>query len=293
MKVLRLFFIVGLCFVIPASAQFKSVRVQIIDRGQADGILIRTPNQKWIVIDAGLDKLQAPAMRDEWGVDEVELAIVSHRHSDHYGGMDDVLNMFTVNHFLMNMADCVGRSHDDKIRGIVTDKSITLETRSSITIDGVTFTVLPQDPVDNRCPQDENNNSIVVRMDYGDFSMLFVGDSETEQRTWLMENHADLLDVDVLKASHHGSWNGADGTVNDQSWVDLVDPSAVVISVHIESRHSHPNPEAVDAYEAAVGHNRVYCTSRHGTVRVYGYKNGRRRIQKQFKDNASCTFGLP
>ena len=38
---------------VPTSAQFKSVRVQIIDRGQADGILIRTPNEKWVVIDAG------------------------------------------------------------------------------------------------------------------------------------------------------------------------------------------------------------------------------------------------
>ena len=162
-----------------------------------------------------------------------------------------------------------------------------------IQIDGVTFTVLPPDPVDNRCPDDENNNSVIVRMEFGNFSMLFTGDSETEQREWLMENHPGLLDVDVLKASHHGSRNGADGLVDGESWLDLVDPQAVVISALLNSQHGHPHPEAVDAYEQAVGAGRVYCTSRHGTIRVYGRQNGSFSIFKQFQSDSSCAFGSP
>ena len=50
-----------------------SVRIQVIDRGQADGIVIRTPNTNWIVIDAGTNAQQADAMRDAWGVEEVAL----------------------------------------------------------------------------------------------------------------------------------------------------------------------------------------------------------------------------
>ena len=72
----------------PGEAQFQSVRVQIIDWGQADGILIRTPNERWVVIDAGTNRQQADAMRNTWGVDRVALAVVSHRHLDHAGGMD-------------------------------------------------------------------------------------------------------------------------------------------------------------------------------------------------------------
>ena len=56
------FFAVGLLVTVPASAEFNSVRVQIIDRGQADGILIRTPNEKWVVIDAGTNAQQAEAV---------------------------------------------------------------------------------------------------------------------------------------------------------------------------------------------------------------------------------------
>ena len=90
--------------------------------------------------------------------------------------------------------------------------------------------------------------------------------------------------------AHHGSRNGVDGTVNGKSWLDFVAPEAVVISVHINSRHKHPHPEAVDAYESAVGHKDVHCTSQHGTVRVYGKKNGKFSVWRQVKDNGSCTF---
>jgi len=101
-----------------ANAQFKSVQVQIIDRGQADGILIRTPNEKWVVIDAGTNSKRAEAMATTWGVDRVELAILSHRHFDHLGGMDDVIQRFPLEGFLGNMQDCPDRTSDDKVRAI-------------------------------------------------------------------------------------------------------------------------------------------------------------------------------
>ena len=74
----------------PAAAQFSSVRVQVIDVGQADGILVRTPNSKWVLIDAGQDGNLGPALSSSFGVDTLELAIGSHRHRDHIGGMDEV-----------------------------------------------------------------------------------------------------------------------------------------------------------------------------------------------------------
>ena len=67
-----------------AAAQFRSVRVQVLDRGQADGILIRTPNQQWVVIDARTNAQQRDAMQD-MGIQRVSLAVVSHRHFDHGG----------------------------------------------------------------------------------------------------------------------------------------------------------------------------------------------------------------
>ena len=278
----------------PAEAQFRSVRVQIIDRGQADGILIRTPNERWVVIDAGVDKLQAEAMKGTWGIDQVDLAIVSHRHYDHYGGMDDVLNNLPVNLIVMNMADCDGNSHDDTIRQIISDRSIPHQSVGADTfdVDGVRFILLPPDPTDHDCPDEENDNSIIVRMEFGEFSMLFTGDAETDQRQWLMQHHPGLLDVDVLKAAHHGADNGADGNVGGRGWMDVVDAEAVVISSHLNSRHGHPQPQAIATYEGAVGQDDVYCTSRQGTIRVYGRRDGRFSIHRQFPYSGSCQFGM-
>jgi competence protein ComEC len=229
-RVIVLAFGLFCCFA--AEAQFQSVRVQVIDRGQADGILIRTPNQRWVVIDAGTNRQQADAMKNIWGVDRVALAVVSHRHGDHYGGMEAILQDFDVDQFLGVMENCPNRTTDDTIRSIIASKGIEVHPLDStpIEIDGVRFTILPRDPIENECPEEENNNSVIVRMDFGEFSMLFTGDAETEEREWLMANHPDLLDVDVLKASHHGSRNGADGEVNGEDWMDVVSPDAVVIS---------------------------------------------------------------
>ena len=108
----------------PLQAQHRSVRVQVIDRGQADGILIRTPNEEWVVIDAGTNRAQADAMRDTWGVDDVALAVVSHRHFDHQGGMDEIIREFDVDLLVMNSADCPNRTSDDRIRTAASERNV-------------------------------------------------------------------------------------------------------------------------------------------------------------------------
>ena len=55
-------------------------------------------------------------MRDVWGVDEVALAIVSHRHADHYGGLERILRNFPVKLLVMNMEDCPNRTTDNTRR---------------------------------------------------------------------------------------------------------------------------------------------------------------------------------
>src|SRR4030067_3390936 len=102
----RIFLVFILIFFVQPSVlgAFQSVRVQIIDVGQGDSILIRTPNVKWVLIDAGTSSRIAKALPG-WGVSKIALAVVSHRHFDHLGGMDNVLNSIPVDQFLGSTED--------------------------------------------------------------------------------------------------------------------------------------------------------------------------------------------
>ena len=202
--------------------------------------------------------------------------------------MDNILGGFTIQQFIGNLDECPGVKQDNKIDSILTARGISTEapTGQTFTIDNVDFTILPTDPVDNICPDRENNNSVIVRIDYGDFSMLFTGDAEEEQRDWLVGNHPALLDVDVLKASHHGADNGVLDT-----WLNAVTPDRVVISAGVNANHEHPRPAAVAAYIAALGQpSRLRCTNRHQTVTVYGSLNGSVRVVRQNPINKSCAY---
>ncbi len=140
-------------------------------------------------------------------------------------------------------------------------------------------------PALSQCPDHENDNSLVVRMDFGEFSMLFTGDAETAERDFLVASHGALLDVDVLKASHHGADNGTSDT-----WLAAVSPERVVISAGVNQNHQHPRPNAVAAYITATSSSHVYCTNRHKTVRVYGKADGSIRVTRQNPISKSCVF---
>ena len=285
-RIARLAAFLFICL-LTAGLHAQSVKISVLDRGQADGIVIRTPNHQWVVIDGGTNMQQA-ALMTQWGIDTVAGVIISHRHFDHNGGIDDVLEDFTIQRYIGRLGDCPGVAQDNKVQGILTTRSIPREepNNQSFTVDGVTFTILPNDPVDDGCPDHENNNSVVVRLDYGEFSMLFTGDAEDNERDWLVANHPDLLDVTVLKASHHGADNGTSGP-----WLTAVDPERVVISAGVNATYEHPRPGAVAAYIGAVGQaGRVYCTNRHMTVNVYGRQDGSVRIYRQNRISDSCVY---
>ncbi len=129
------------------------------------------------------------------------------------------------------------------------------------TDDGVTFRFYgPTSPYITGSRSDINSNSLVFRLEYGRFRMLFTGDAgaETEQR--LLERHDDLR-ADVLKVGHHGS---AYGTT--QAFLAAVAPSVAIISVGRDNLFGHPAPSTIDALRArGVA---IYRTDRDGAVTV-------------------------
>jgi len=154
-----LVFALALCLpAAPATAQDRSetthdktATIDFLDVGQGDAILIRSPEGKTALIDAGPSKEIVRLIRER-GVKSIDLVVVSHHHADHYGGMDAVIRAFHPRIFLDN-----GSSHTTpnylKLLRLVRDSGMRVifagEASRKIELGSVSLTVLPQ-PVQKR-----------------------------------------------------------------------------------------------------------------------------------------------
>ncbi len=253
---MRLLVLAGLVLagsVFPASAQLfsgwsggsaKPVVVDFLDIGQGDSILIRSPEGKTALIDAGPTRDAAAKLLKRKGITEVDIVIVTHHHSDHYGGMDQVIRNFKPKYFMATGSSHTTKGYLKLLQSVkaegVTAVAPTAKPRK-IELGSVLLTVFPQPPLDH---QEENNNSIGVRLDYGKFSVLMTGDSETNERNWWLMHNASLVrDCTILKLAHHGSRNGT-----DQHWLDVVQPETAVASLAREMITATPTPRRSSCY---------------------------------------------
>ncbi len=215
--------------------------VEFLDVGQGDSILIRSPEGKNALIDAGPSRSVVGLLRSR-GVKSLDLVVVSHHHSDHYGGMAEVIRAFHPRvfvdadspHATPPYVALLQRVKDDGLTAIrpYGDRA------RKINLGSVTLTLLPQPPASGH---EENNNSIGIRVDYGAFSALLTGDSEGPERRWWLRHARPLCaDVQVLKLAHHGSRNGV-----DRAWLDLARPRLAVASLGSGNEFGHPHPQAL------------------------------------------------
>ncbi len=240
--------ILGLCaaiatFAAPAVAappRVAELSVEVLDVGQGDSILIRSPEGKVALVDAGPSKAVVNLLKQK-GVKAIDLVVLTHHHSDHYGGMSEVIREFKPRVFLATNSSHTTSSYL-KLLQLVRDegmRSITPTTTvRKIGLGSVVLNVLPQPP-DNT--QEENDNSIGIRVEYGNFSALMTGDSEERSRAYWERNCPSLVrDCTILKLAHHGSRNGT-----DTKWLDVVRPEQAVVSLGTGNDYGHPHPETL------------------------------------------------
>lgn len=217
------------------------MRIDVLDIGQGDSILIRSPEGKTALVDAGPTRDGASNQLKRLGVTSIDLVVISHHHSDHYGGMEPILHEFKPKFFMATGSSHTSKSYL-KILDAVKSEGITAIEPSSkprkIDIGSVSLTILPQPPEDVK---EENDNSIGIRVQYGGFSMLMTGDSEDGERRWWLTHCPELVrGCTVLKLAHHGSRNGTDA-----KWVKLIAPALAVVSVGKGNSFGHPHPETL------------------------------------------------
>ncbi len=215
--------------------------IELLDIGQGDSILIRSPEGKTALIDAGPTKRGALNLLRRQGITHIDLVAISHHHSDHYGGMEEVVRELHPRYFLSSHSGHSTRTYLNLLREVEAQSITAIQPSSRprrIELGTVELTIFPQPPDD---PRNENNNSIGLRLKYGAFSMLLTGDSEVIEREW-WERHDPVLvrDCTILKLPHHGSRNGT-----NERWLDLVRPELAVASMGRHNEFGHPHPETL------------------------------------------------
>lgn len=238
------------------------VRVDVIDVGQGDSILIRTPAQKAILIDAGerdddlLGKLAA------LGVDHLDLVVASHPHADHIGAMEQVVRAFPPKVYVDNGMAHTTQTYESLMRAIEANPAIGYKEGKRGQVfnldDGAKLEILlPGDTRFSNTRSDLNTNSVITRLTHGDDCFLFTGDAEEPTERALIDQ--GLGTCDVLKVAHHGSNHSS-----ISAFLATVKPSKAVISVGSGNRYKHPGEETMERLGSAG--ITVYRTDRDGTV---------------------------
>jgi len=240
-----------------------TLTVDVLDVGQGDAILLRSPAGKTVLIDAGTGKRDVVGMLRSRGIEKLDLAIATHAHADHIGGMDEVLEAVPPRVYVdqgmahttatyskvMDLVESSGAAYKPGDRGVVFNLD-----------DGIRLELLgPMEPRLRGTRSDLNSNSVVVRVTKGERCMLFTGDAEEPTEQMLIQK--GLEPCDVLKVAHHGS-----GHSSTQRFLDAVQPRFAIISCGKDNRYKHPYPETLERLARAGA--TVYRTDLQGTVRV-------------------------
>lgn len=239
------------------------VRVHFIDVGQGDSILVEG-NGEAFLIDAGENNQgdTVAGYLTAAGVDELQLAIGTHPHSDHIGGLDVVLEEIPTSTLWMpGLPDSMiptTKTYNDLLdameatgtEGVLAGPGDTLE------ICGGLLQVLgPLTDYD-----DLNDMSLVTRFTYGDTSFLFTGDMEQGPEGDLLEAGVDVS-ADLLKMGHHGS-----STSSSRAFVEAVDPEVFVITVGEGNSYGHPHKETLSLLDSLDAE--VWRTDLNGSIVV-------------------------
>ena len=245
----------GILFALLAFLLHRSVsglRVDFIDVGQGDGILLETREQV-ILVDGGSTQIKKlgeqrlePLLKSR-GIRNIDMVFVSHGDQDHISGITWLLEEDTGIEIGRLFLPFPGKGEEVYERLESTAEKRGVKTDYICAGDFVQSGKLSLSclyPYRDTLSSDRNDHSEVLLAEYGDFSMLLMGDLGAEGEAEIAEQWNKNRQVQILKAGHHGS-----STSSSEQFLDTVHPRIAVLSYGKDNSYGHPHPEVIERFD--------------------------------------------
>ena len=220
-----------------------TLRVNYIDVGQGDSIFIQLPNKETMLIDAGeaYEVDNVINYLNNLGIKKIDYVVGTHPHTDHIGGLEEVINTFDVGTIYMPKVSSNSKTFEDLLTTI-SNKGLKVKTAKS----GVVVFDEDNLKLEFIAPNSDNysnlnNYSAVLKLTYLDNTFLFMGDAETLSEDEITSD----VDADVIKVGHHGS-----DSSSSVEFVKKVSPEYAIIMVGEGNSYNHPYQSIIDRYES-------------------------------------------
>lgn len=258
--------------------------INMLDIGQGDAVLIQT-GAKNILIDTGDDKYYEDGKKGKENtqlltelqklkIDHIDTLVMTHAHADHIGKADKVIAQYGVKELVYNGIPSTSKYFINALKAAKANGTQQVKVKAGDVLDfgnGVSFEIVSpsQSLIDEdtaaikaKKKVDVNNESVVGRLTFGNFAMLFTGDAEGPVEKDMVASYGKKLKCQVLKAGHHGS-----KTSSTAEFLKLVQPESVVMSLGVNNQYGHPHEALLNRLQKQ-GIKNIYRTDANGTITI-------------------------
>jgi competence protein ComEC len=225
------------------------LHIVFMNVGQGDATFIQTPSGRQILVDGGL---YPSVLNDQLGQQmpfwdkEIDLLIATHPDADHVSGLVGVFDRYQVNTLITNGQSFGESPIYDEVLAAAQNQAAEIrpvQAGEMIEIgDGVRLEVVHPGP--ELIAENRNENSVSMRLLYGDFTFLFTGDAEQAGEAEMLAAERPLTSL-VFKAGHHGSKSSS-----SLPFLQAVQPQFIIVSAGVDNRFGHPAPEMLERAES-------------------------------------------
>lgn len=229
-----------------------------VDQGSATLFVHKDDEEEYVMLyDVGdWQRNDIVPYLEEQNIQKIDLIIVSHPHADHIGQLDNVLQHYKVDEIWMS-----GNSSDSEVfihamEAILNSDANYVEPRAGDTFQIGNMKVEVIHP--EKLTGDLNEDSISVRVTFGEISFIFTGDASRSEELQMIERTNDIQ-AQVLQLGHHGS-----NTSSDPEFIRTVNPEVAIYSAGLDNSYGHPHDEVINLLKTE--NIKVYGTDMDGSV---------------------------